>query len=279
MRPTVVTNLHVLFIAVICVAQTGCDEDFLSSDPPAQIAAVDGKKWQLQSLTLKGKKLNLGQAAPPTLVFDGDRFSGSGGCNSYHVRFVASKKGAISVTETGWTAMACADPAAMQMDRDLGAVFASIIGYSITPKKLTLFNKTSKTEAVFVPVKEPAPSPLTGVNWRLKTIQEFNGAGRDGTVSASSIVDGTSITLRLENGTAEGSAGCNTFKADAAVAGPGVSFTRLEITSQKCDPAVMQQETKFFESLKRITRFTIRGKQLSLLDKDENALLTFRAAP
>jgi heat shock protein HslJ len=98
------------------------------------VAALADATWVLVSLD--GLPVS-GVDRPPTLVFDGTRFSGFGGCNRYFGQVVETSPGAIVVGPMGSTKMACPAPAMELEDRFLPAM-SRMTRYSFLGGRLVL---------------------------------------------------------------------------------------------------------------------------------------------
>lgn len=73
-------------------------------DGPRRLPNLDGTSWVLVDMT--GRTLADG-AARPTLQFDGDRVSGSDGCNQYAGRYTVAREAFKVVRPLASTQMAC----------------------------------------------------------------------------------------------------------------------------------------------------------------------------
>ena len=72
-----------------------------------------------------------------TIVFEGDKISGSGGCNRYFAEVTEASPGDITIGEIGSTMMACPDEVMQLEGRYLKAV-GEVAGYSFLAGKLVL---------------------------------------------------------------------------------------------------------------------------------------------
>ncbi|NLT06911.1 MAG: META domain-containing protein [Solirubrobacterales bacterium] len=80
------------------------------------------------------------------------------------------------------------------------------------------------------------------------------------------------------DGRATGSAGCNRFGGDYTVDGDTLELGELASTLIGCEPAVMEAERGYLDTLARVARWEIDGERLTLADADGEPLLTFRPA-
>jgi heat shock protein HslJ len=85
------------------------------------------------------------------------------------------------------------------------------------------------------------PADLANTSW---TLAALNG---------QAVLDGTIVTLEIQEDTVRGSAGCNDYRAEAFPAGGGL-FSGIARTEMACsDPAgVMRQEDAYLSALRRV---------------------------
>jgi len=115
---------------------------------------------------------------------------------------------------------------------------------------------------------EPVPNaPLEGTNWALESFVDGE--------AASSVLAGTQIALRYQDGRVSGTAGCNDFGGNYSLDDGAISYSILEITVEACQtpPGVMDQEQLFMEILQAATASEVEGKRLTLSAPDGRALV------
>ena len=96
---------------------------------------------------------------------------------------------------------------------------------------------------------EPAAPALAGTTWRAETI-----TGRP-------VIDSAASTITFEaDGRVSGRAGCNRYFGTSTIAGEQLSFGAMGATQMACAPALMDQETRFFQAL---------GERRALDDRSE----------
>jgi len=98
------------------------------------LAALAGREWTLMSLD--ERPLSQG-AQPPTIIFDGARVSGFGGCNRYTGQVAENTPGTITVGPLAATKMACPSPAMEVEDRYIAAL-GSVSRYTFVAGRLLL---------------------------------------------------------------------------------------------------------------------------------------------
>lgn len=224
-------------------------------------------EWTL--VTLNGKPLIADTAI--TLSLEADSTSGRAGCNLYFGSYRLSGD-KISFSEIGMTEMYCLEPEGI-MDQESAYLSAlqQVVGYRVSAEKLNLLDASGGILMEFEKVVPPPPASLEGSDWLLETF--INGD------SASSLLAGTEITARLDNGKISGLAGCNSFFAEYTLNGASLSFGPAAATKMFCnDPAgVMDQEAAFLTTLGKVQGYAIQGNQLTLLDATGAALLVFQS--
>jgi heat shock protein HslJ len=91
----------------------------------------------------------------------------------------------------------------------------------------------------------------------------------------SDLLPGTEITVTFEDGTAYGSAGCNTYNATLAHEGPLLTFESIAFTVMACliPDGVMSQEQGYVDLLRDVTTVHIYGAQFWLETGDGRALV------
>ncbi|PYE87239.1 META domain-containing protein [Phyllobacterium leguminum] len=110
---------------------------------------------------------------------------------------------------------------------------------------------------------EAAPdSPIGGSNW---LVEDIFGAG---------VIDNAQTTLTIgDGGEVNGSSGCNRYFTKASFSADTLSFAEVGSTYLQCPPALMNQESKFFDALGKTRAYKVdMGKLLLLDDKGKEIL-------
>ena len=106
-----------------------------------------------------------------------------------------------------------------------------------------------------------------GTAWLLK---DLAGVG---------VVDRVQATLVFyKNGAVSGNASCNQFRATVTATTDSFKLSPLATTRNICTEAVMQQETRNCESLRRADRFEVKGKFLYIHVAGRSRPLSFVGA-
>jgi heat shock protein HslJ len=117
-----------------------------AASPAASMADLAGTEWILISF---GDQPILGSARSPTLVMEGARVSGFGGCNRYTGTIEEKTPGVVSIGSLATTNMACVGPAAEIEARFLTGL-TRVSRYTIVAGRLQL-----------IYLEDGAPRPLT----------------------------------------------------------------------------------------------------------------------
>jgi heat shock protein HslJ len=108
------------------------------------------------------------------------------------------------------------------------------------------------------------PAGLTGVEWKLS---ELNGKAP---------LAGSHVTLKLENGKAGGSAGCNSYGGSYTLHGATIAFQEVFSTMMACaDSAMMDQETAYLQALNQAASLQVSGGRLEIKNQAGETVLAF----
>jgi len=119
------------------------------------------------------------------------------------------------------------------------------------------FGEETAPEPTEEPTAEPPPDTSAGIEdllWSLKSL-----GGQD-------LVPGSTITMALTDGNANGSAGCNTYNAPYELSGTSIGFDTPATTRMACPepPGVMDQENQYLTELQNIEEFSIQEDDLQM---------------
>jgi heat shock protein HslJ len=118
------------------------------------------------------------------------------------------------------------------------------------------------------PTKTPIPEPLENTIWELDSL-----AGK-------APLPETTITLKLADGKAGGSSGCNQYGGEYQVDKDMLSFDEKIIsTLMLCliPDGVMAQEREYLTLLKSAARYQIVAQRLEIFDENDQSILVFVA--
>jgi heat shock protein HslJ len=203
---------------------------------------------------------------PVTAGFKAGRISGFSGCNQFFGPYALDRDRVVVIGRLAGSMMAC-EERSMAVENAVHAALAGTFRYALAGQRLTLL---SGTEPVLTFEAEPAPA-LEGVTWK---INGFNN-GRQAVVSPLS---GTALVVTFRDGFAEGSAGCNTFRAPYTAHADRIVIGPAAVTRMICaGDGVMQQEREFLSALESATTWSFMGKVLDMHRADGERVLTAAA--
>jgi heat shock protein HslJ len=226
-------------------------------------ATLIGTEWQL--LKLDGKPLD--DTLRFTVAFAEQRYSGLAGCRHFEGDYQAGN-GDIGFPSITMVEGTC--PSADDGYWTLEGRFTDALGWArhwrIVDDRLEM--RSARGEMlVFVPVTSMPEVSLDGTTWTLTTFIEGE--------TATSLVAETEITLTFESGQVRGTAGCNSYGGPYALEHGALRIGEIAITEMFCilQEGVMEQETRYADSLRNVTIFEWDANQLTLRTVDGRGLV------
>lgn len=272
---SVLIVLIVLGLAVVaCGSSVGDGGSSTSTSTPTSTpsgadlaAALIGRTFVSQSVTVAGADHPLVGGRPITVEFGDGELSADPGCNHLGASF--SWDGARLVWSSGsQTEMACSDARLMDQDTWFGGLIAAGPTVALAGDQLTL--TSGDTVIVFVDRRTAEPDrPLVGTSWTLESI--IDGAG------ASSVPAGVTATMRLpDSGTITWQA-CNRSGGRLGSL-DATSFTVSDVMSTRmaCSGVWAEVDRAMLEVLMGRVTFEIRGPVLRVRNGSNG--LDFRSA-
>ena len=119
--------------------------------------------------------------------------------------------------------------------------------------RATLFALTASLTLVLAACESPASSggttlAVAGRVWAAETI-----GGQD-------VVDGTTVTLKIEGDRVSGKAGCNSYGGSVEINGDRLKFGSLFSTKMACmGGGIMEQEQRYLNLLQTVTHGEVRS--------------------
>lgn len=233
------------------------------SSPPA--VSIEGRDWRLTRARLSGAYGAIPAEVTATLRLEGGNATGSGGCNSFSGSY-ALDGARISFARIVSTMMACGEPA-MTIEGFYLADLGGVSGYVVEGSTLRLVDATGDDVLAF----EAVTPGVTGRVWMLRGVV-MGGVLTD--VPADVIA-----TLRLIDGQASGTGGCNTFGGSYTIDGDTLTFGALASTEMACGDPQSGVESAYLEALSKVATFATDGTSLHLFDAAGTELLRFDAQP
>ena len=218
---------------------------------PAAPPTIDGTPWAL--VTLAGRPP--ARAAAATLRFDGDRVSGSDGCNRFAGPGARDGARLRIGPNLASTQRACPEP-----QRGLASAYLRALegttGWRLDGRALVLLGEAGAPLASF----EPQAAGLAGTAWR---VVAYNTGRRSvtgvGTGRAPTIEFGTAGGVR-------GFAGCNTFGGAWSEDAGRIAIGPLRATKTACadPPDAMEREAALLQALESAASVRRDGDRLEL---------------
>jgi heat shock protein HslJ len=123
--------------------------------------------------------------------------------------------------------------------------------------------------AACAPLSDPSSKPveLDGTHWTLTAI------------GGKAPIAGSNVTLKFEQGSASGSAGCNSYHSTYTTTGSKLELGPTASTKRAClERDKNAQETAYLEALSKVVAYEVSGGRLMLRDAADATLLEFAAA-
>jgi heat shock protein HslJ len=242
-----------LIVAIVATALTSCT---VSPSGPQLV----GTSWVVSSVA--------GQATladhQPTLRFEDGTLLGWAGCNHFSGAFTVTGN-ELRISQVAISTMACLDERVSAQEATFTAALDKVSQVATAADGLELRDASGTVLLSLTPPgPEPSPRPLTGTTWALTSIRTGQ--------AASSVVNGSSVSLELSDSTYRGKA-CNSFGGTVRVDGASITFAAPRSTKMACHSAdISAQESTVLGLLTHLTTWTISGTQLSLSAPDGSGL-------
>jgi len=123
--------------------------------------------------------------------------------------------------------------------------------------------------AACAPLKDStvAPVALDGTEWMLTSM------------SGKAPVAGSKLTLKFDEASASGSAGCNQYRSDTTTDSSKLAFGMTSSTKRACLAQELNvQETAYLGALTKVAAYEVSGDHLMLRDAAGGTLLEFERA-
>jgi heat shock protein HslJ len=243
-------------MALACIlALTSCA-------PGSAVGILDGT-WLLERGTLAGVPLPVVAGHQVTLQIDGDKASGSSGCNLYGGT-MQRQGDRVAFGELTQTEMACADDAMALESAFLGAL-GKVATLTAGGDRLTL-----RGEGVVLEFSRQAPvddAALVETAWMLDTLVS-------GDTAASTVHGADPARLSFAaDGTFTGSTGCRSFEGTYELMASTLTVLRLSADERACAEAVGQQDSQVLAVLGDGFTVAIEGDRLTITGRDGGQLV------
>lgn len=225
---------------------------------PAVSPALTGTRWDLTQYGDPAAPQTPVADSQPVLSFDRDGQLGhTTGCNGMGADYTLDGT-ALTIGDVMQTLMACDEPL-MTQEAAIGQALQAAT--TLTQTGDTLVIAYPGGELRYTRAIEPEPASLVGPVWQLDTLITGD--------SAQSLVAGSGVTLTLADDGLSGNGGCNSYHAGWSGDETTLSVAAIGSTKMACaDPAISDQETRYFQLLQSVTAYTIEGNRLTLTGPD-----------
>ncbi|MFH8797020.1 META domain-containing protein [Streptomyces sp. NPDC017941] len=214
--------------------------------------ALTGVRWNVESLTVDGKK----QQAPSGAYV---KFGGKGGtggnfgCNGYGAK--ASVKGDTVDFEPGpHTEMACE---ALDFEKRLARAMDGRLKAEVEDDRATL----TTADGDRIALSAEAGAPLKGTEWTVTSVGDRGTA----TSLPKALNDKVKLTFG-KDGTVRGNLGCNAVTADADARDGSIALGMPKATRKMCPGNVMPTERTLLKLFEGKVEYKVDHRTLTLTD-------------
>jgi heat shock protein HslJ len=230
--------------------------------------------WQLVSLD--GESLSGG--ATITLAFHDEHLSGGdAGCRDYVASYEANSTDLKFPFFSMIEANCSGKEALMEQEGRYTTLLGWATGYRVEEGKLEILTKRGEV-LVFEQPREVAIQSLEGTSWTLSAFIEETDIDEMAVPlpRLTELLPETQITARFENGTVNGSVGCNTYAGPFPIDRTGLQRETFAATEMGCPnaPSVLEQEQRYLEILGSVATHHVYHKRL-WLETGEGRILIF----
>lgn len=145
----------------------------------------------------------------------------------------------------------------------------------VTALLLLVFTVSACAPAAGTEQPTPTGDAQAGLLDQEWVLQSMGAAG-----SQTAVIEGSTVTLTLgSDGSASGTAGCNSFGSSYSIKGDQISFSDIVSTLMACaDDAVTEQERLYLEALQSTGKFTVTQDTLTIEYDGGASVLSFARA-
>ncbi|WP_031091120.1 META domain-containing protein [Streptomyces sp. NRRL WC-3549] len=225
---------------------------------------VTGVHWSVSSLTVGGTRTAAPADAHVEIDSEG-RAQGSFGCNRFTADVRLDGDG-LTVGPATTTAMGCEKDVQRfetALARTFGGELAAVVEGRGDDRTLALTTPGGDR----IDLTAQAPAPLTGTAWKVTSLLSGD--------TATDLPAGARDTAHLtfgEDGSVEGSLGCNSFHGEAAVSGSTITFGPLASTRKACPGPETEVERALSGVLDGEVTYELRHRSLTLTAPDGEGL-------
>ena len=236
------------------------------------IEGAEGIPWQLVEQSVAGAMTAVPDGVVVTLLLEDGSAGGNGGCNNYFGEYTLEST-SLTFGPIGSTMMLC-EGAASEVEAAYLANLAAVATWANTGGSLVLGGADGNPILNFLPAAvEPTPT-VESVTWLL------TGQAVDGQLAALPSGDPPIVvSLFMEDGTSNGSGGCNNYFGSYTLDGSSLAFGPMGATQMFCEGAAGEVETAYLANLATVASWASDGSTLSLADAGGMVVLEYAMAP
>ena len=246
---------------------------------PGQPVELAYTQWRMVD-----EKGEYGDMPPPTLAFlNEDLAGGTTACRDFILDYTVGEDGSLSFSGKGryGPADSCTEEM-VELERSFRRGLSSD-DYAVDDSsgESVLRIRTYRDEILsFEPLPQATEDRIYRGEWSLEAFTKPDRVNSWHTdyAKTTELVPETELTISFGDGALQGSGECHSYEASLSIEGSGIEVDPVRMTQKPCvdSEGVVEQETRFAETLERATFFRIYGERLFVQTEDYNALL-FRA--
>lgn len=250
------TLVATLLLAATTVSAT-------AADPHADPASITGIDWTLMTIASESGQVEVPAEIGASLRLDDDA-SGFAGCNDFFGGYLLDGD-ELTFDPLAVTKKLCEGAGQDTEDAYLPALAAVATWAIDSGNRLSLLDADGTEVLAFL----SDASGIEGVNWLLRS-HVLDG-------DLMELPGGILVTLRLEDGTASGTGGCNRYSVSYTLDGDSLTFGAIASTFMACLGPAGDAEAAYLENLGAVALWASDGASLTLSDASGAALLGYAA--
>lgn len=227
-----------------------------STNTPENQDGLANSQWLLEQLNGYPKQFGV-----IPLAFDGQRFSGSDGCNTVFGPYTQTGVNKLLINTIASTMRACLDKT-NAFSQAYTQMLGKVRGFKINNNHLELLDDQNQVLAIYI----AQPDQLTGTEWLLSGLNN----GKAGVEFRSTDMASAIQIAFQSNGKVIGKTSCNNFSglyhADPKI--HAIHISQLQITEKNCPPDIAEDERLLSQALQNSTTYRRTGNALELRDAE-----------
>lgn len=257
--------VYILVVVIIAVMLASCSGNGDSESESENQTDLAGTSWSLS--LLNGDGLLLLSIITADFAEDGT-VSGIAGCNGYSASYETDGD-QITFSTPVTTSLTCRERL-MNQESSYLETLQSIVSYGVRGTTMEMRDTQNRAMLVYNTLEQ---TRLPGSSW---TLAEY----ADGSGKIVPVLEGTNVTADFgDDGLLSGSAGCNGYSANYAIASKLITIDTVVMTEIYCmEPeGLMDQETSYLSAIGQSAAYVIVDQALGLLDEDGAVLVIYTA--